>query len=420
MEDQVYEFGKVRVVVTADSVVCSILLPTWIRRFNAQLDPAQLRGFIEDGRLVNRMQLHQLGSARVEASTGGAGYLQMRLTNRKTPRGIGGLFYRGMRALMGPFILMSEGVMRLRGSEEVQRAHEAAAAINALVAAYREGYRNHVLDLFHLYDSDVRYTWQIIPSASSGTFRTASYIFYLCVLFPAATYLLLVLLEFVSPGLAFWTSVVAAVFAVTMLFSPEMVEAGFTDSVARSQLPAYGLDGQEDPAALRLVKISTQLSVVAMFTAAGVASFALIGFMIGSPRFWFAEGFQPAPMPRLEWSLFMAEAFLDTLTLDIFGALGMDLSQVQATTRWASASVVALKVSMASGIVAAIYRAVKTGQNTHSFVGTPRELVTEVFSNTNFLSFGEVVLDGKVTALARPYVFDTTTTARMEDAWEAP
>lgn len=414
MEDQVYEFGKIQVVVTAEFVACSVAIPAWISRFFSQsIDPDQLRGFIEDGRFVNRVELHQLDNARVvETRRGGAGYLDVLLANRKTPGRVG-------RLVFPPFLLMTEGVVKLRGKEQVQRAHEAAAAINAIAMAYQGRYRKNVMELFHVYDTDARYTWKIIPSAANATFRIASYLFYLCVLIPGITYLILVLLELISTGLAFWTAVVFAVLAVTTLVDPGMIQAMSSDTMAKRQFHIHNPDGQASREAVRVYKISGHLMFVATFTAAGIASFALIGFLIGSPRFWFAEGFQPAPVTRLEWSLFMAESFLDTLSLDIFGTLGFDLSKVQATTRWASASVVALKVSMASGIVAAIYRAVKTGQNTHSFVGTPSELVTEVFTNTNFLSIGQVVLDGKVTALARPLVFDTKTTVST-DPWEAP
>ncbi|HEX2206753.1 MAG TPA: hypothetical protein VHG93_03670 [Longimicrobium sp.] len=420
MKDQVFNFGGVRVEVTPESVVCSTGLPAWINRFFSQLDAGQLRGFIEDGRLVNRIEVHQLDGATVEVRGRGIGYLEVLLSNRSTPRGLGRLLYMALRSLPVTFLPMSSGIVRLRGDAEIERAKEAATVMNTLAAAYHSRFRKHVLDLFHLYEADVRYTWQIIPSASSGTVRTMSYIFYLCALMPGAAYAVLFLLELISTGLAFWASVILAVLTLSTLFNQGMMGTGFSDAMAQTQLEVYDPHAQADPNARRLVKINAHLSTIAMFTAAGIASFAVIGFMMGSPHYWFADGFHPSPMPRLAWSLFMAETFLDTLTLDVFGALGIELSTVSTTTRGASASVVFLKIFMASGIVAAIYRAVKTGQKTHSFVGTPRELVTEVFTNTNFLSIGEVVLDGKVTSFARSYVFDTKTPANLEDAWEAP
>lgn len=53
-------------------------------------------------------------------------------------------------------------------------------------------------------------------------------------------------------------------------------------------------------------------------------------------------------------------------------------------------------------------------------MGTSRELLTEVLTSTNFLSIGEIVLNGKVVTLPLAYVFDTRTPESVENAWEPP
>lgn len=130
----------------------------------------------------------------------------------------------------------------------------------------------------------------------------------------------------------------------------------------------------------------------------------VVAFIIGSPHFWFRDGFSGETDSRLFWALHTVQLFFNTVTFDTLEILGIS-SPITPTSIAARASIVILKVIIGLIIASTIYDLVRYSREPLLFVGTGDELWSRI-TGLKVGSVKKIVKLGRVTMYDPPYVLE--------------
>lgn len=273
--------------------------------------------------------------------------------------------------------------------------------LQALEESFDESAELSELMCFVAPDDDGVYSWKLVMK-KEGQFASVAKMVGKHVLGPTmALYGILSAVEFLLPRTAFWISVFI-VFMCLYTFHPLgrwQLRSFHRMEIRQTALPGYPLKRHE-PVLEWWGKRMEDLGVVMM----RILLVPSVAFIIGSPHYWFSDGFSGGTDGRIGWAIYSAQLFINTITFDTLEILGVS-SVINPVSIAARASIVLVKTLIAFCIAEIIYDVIRHSREPLTFVGTGDEMWEKVFG-LRVASVARILKTGRVAPYQPPYVIN--------------